>query len=147
MSEPGLEVLDTTLQKTHEWINETARVAHVDHPTAYKALRAVLHALRDRLPIQEAVHFSAQLPMLMRGLFFDGWRPANTPIKFSQQQFLSIISESIVGVKGVDPLRITRSVFAVINHHISSGEVEKVRNVLPKDLQALWPEPLAIEMT
>ena len=146
MSEQGLEVLDSTLQKTHEWINSVAHVTHLDRPTAFKALRAVLHTLRDRLPLNEAAHFSAQLPMLMRGLFFDGWRPADVPVKLSQEEFFQAVDALIWTPQSIDPVRVTRGVFSVINRHISPGEVEKVRSVLPRDLQALWPEPLAVSV-
>ena len=50
MSEQGLEVLESTFQKTHEWIGTLAAQSHLDKGDAYKALRAVLLTLRDRLP-------------------------------------------------------------------------------------------------
>jgi hypothetical protein len=68
VSEQGLEVLDSSYQKTQEWIGSLATQAHLDKSDAYKALRAVLLTLRDRLPMEEAVHFGAQLPMMLRGL-------------------------------------------------------------------------------
>ena len=61
MSEQGLEVLDATYQKTQEWIGSLAETSHLEKGEAYKALRAVLMTLRDRLPMLEAVHFGAQL--------------------------------------------------------------------------------------
>lgn len=144
MSQEGLEVLDSTLQKTHEWINATAEAAHIDPPTAFKALRAVLHTLRDRLPVDVAAHFSAQLPMLLRGLYFDGWRPSEVPVKLTQSEFLHSISRAVMTAESVDPVRLARAVFSVVNHHFSSGEVEKIRAVLPREIQLLWPEPLAV---
>jgi hypothetical protein len=39
-------------------------------------LGGMLHVLRDRLTIQEAVQPGAQLPMLIRGLYWEGWDPA-----------------------------------------------------------------------
>ncbi|MES2572387.1 MAG: DUF2267 domain-containing protein [Verrucomicrobiota bacterium] len=144
MSESGLEVLDSTIQKTHEWINDISEIGHLDRSTSFKALRAVLHTLRDRLPVHEAAHFSAQLPMLIRGLFFDGWQPSAVPVKLSKEQFFGAVEQSIVGPQSIDAIRVTRAVFSVINHHVSSGTVEKVRSVLPRELHALWPEPLAM---
>jgi len=63
MSDQGLEVLGSTYHKTQGWIGQLAENSHLEKGDAYKALRAVLLTLRDRLPIQEPVHFGAQLPM------------------------------------------------------------------------------------
>ena len=75
---------------------KSGEVSHLDKADAYKALRAVLQTLRDRLPMQEAVHFGAQLPMLLRGLYYEGWKPAQTPIKMSREEFLQAVGEKIV---------------------------------------------------
>ena len=141
VNEPGLGVIDSTVQKTHEWIDAVSENGHLSKAEAYKALRAVLQTLRDRLPVDDAAHFSAQLPMLIRGLFFDGWRPADVPVKFSREEFLKAISAKMVSSHFIDPLRITQEVFGVIAEQISRGESAKVRQILPKDLQSLWPEP------
>jgi uncharacterized protein (DUF2267 family) len=141
MSEPGLEVFESTLQKTQLWLKDLAEAAHVDKPTAYKALRSVLHAIRDRLPVEEAAHFAAELPLLIRGVYYEGWRPAATPVKFSRDEFLRVVQTNIVSSEVIDPLRITRAVFEILNKHLAPGEIKHVLSVLPKELQALWPAP------
>ena len=47
---------------------------------AYAVLRSVLHALRDCLPPAEVVKFSAQMPMMVKGVFFDGWKITPKPL-------------------------------------------------------------------
>ena len=62
------DVFGTTLAKTNLWLEQMSDALHWDdHHKAYHGLRAVLHALRDRLPVPEAVHLGAQLPMLYAG--------------------------------------------------------------------------------
>ncbi len=139
MSTQGLEVIEASTQKTHEWIAQVAEAAHMEKRDAYKALRAVMQTMRDRLPMNDAVHFAAQLPMFLRGLFFEGWQPANLPIKMSLDEFLQAVNEKIVTDRTVDPLRITQSVFAVIMSHVGVGEMEKIKHCFPKDMQSLWP--------
>lgn len=141
MSEQGLEVIESTTQKTHEWIGHVASAAHVEKRDAYKALRAVLHTLRDRLPLETAVHFAAQLPILLRGVYYDGWDPNRVPVKMSRDEFLEMIQARIVSEGFMEPVRITQSVLGVLGTFISRGEMEKVKHCLPKDLQLLWQEP------
>ena len=139
MSTQGLEVIETSTQKTHEWIASIAGAAHLEKRDAYKALRAVLQTTRDRLPMNDAVHFAAQLPMFLRGLFYEGWQPSNVPLKMSREEFLQAVNEKIVTDHPVDPLRITQSVFAVIMSHVGLSEMEKIKHCFPKVMQTLWP--------
>src|SRR5947199_9463294 len=138
MSEAGLEVIESSTQKTHEWIGAIAETAHLDKRDAYKALRAVLQTLRDRLPLDDAVHLAAQLPMFLRGLFYEGWEPSKVPMKMSREEFLAVIQGNIVTDQVIDPLRITQAVFAVIMSHVGMAEMDKIKHCFPKEMQALW---------
>jgi uncharacterized protein (DUF2267 family) len=139
VSEQGLEVLDSSYQKTQEWIASLAAQAHLDKGDAYKALRAVLLTLRDRLPMREAVHLGAQLPMMLRGLYYEGWKPSQTPIKLSREEFLQAVEEKIVTKGVVDPVRMTKGVLSVLGSYLSPGELDNVKQILPKELQTFGP--------
>lgn len=140
MSSTGLEVFDTTLQKTSIWLNQImTELDSKDRHLAYLALRATLHALRDRLPVHEAVHLGAQLPMLIRGFYYEGWTPSGKPIKEHRAEFLSTIRASFTGGQAPDPEQIARAVFKVLARHVTSGEIENVKHLLPKDLRDFWP--------
>jgi uncharacterized protein (DUF2267 family) len=142
MSMTGLEVFDTTVQKTNEWLDEIMyELALEDRHTAYVALRGTLHALRDRLPLEETAHLGAQLPMLVRGFYYEGWRPAREPIKMHREEFLLRVEEQLTGAAALqlDCEAVVRSVFQVLSRRISKGEIEQVEQTLPKDLRDLWP--------
>lgn len=141
MSQTGLPEFDTTVQETNIWLNEIGEgMGNPDKRRAYHALRGVLHALRDRLPIEEMCHLSSQVPVLVRGILFDGYQPAGKPEKFDQEEFIHRVSEELQKSGGENPRDASRAVFQVLNDHITAGEVDKIRNTLPHGLRDLWPE-------
>jgi uncharacterized protein (DUF2267 family) len=141
MSATGLEVFDTTLQKTHSWLNDVMQaLGWHDKHKAYLAARATLQALRDRLTVPEVAQLGAQLPMLVRGFYYEGWHPNGALAKARHKaQFLARIEELLPGDAGADPERIARAVFAVLASRIAAGEIEDVKQVLPAELRTLWP--------
>ena len=141
MSATGLDVFDTTLQKTHSWLNELMRLmSWQDKHKAYQAVRVTLHALRDRLSVGEVAQLGAQLPMLVRGFYYEGWRPDGAVLTTRhKEEFLAPIAEHFRSDPEVDAERIARAVFAVLAGRIAKGEIEDIEHVLPKQLRALWP--------
>ena len=141
MSSTGLEVFDRTLQITHIWLDEIMAELGPDRQRAYHALRAVLQALRDRLPLNLAAHLGAQLPLLVRGIYYDNWHPQpGTTRERKQEEFLEHVRAGLQGARPIDVGDATRVVFGVIARHVTEGQAEKVRLALPKEIQALWPE-------
>lgn len=141
MAATGLDVFDKTLQTTNLWLEEAMIDLGPDRKVAYRALRAVLHALRDRLSVEEAAHLGAQLPLLVRGIFFDQWRPAGKPEKVrGLDEFLARISAELHDIRPVNAETAARAVFRTIALHVSEGEVAQVRAQLPEPIRRLWPE-------
>jgi uncharacterized protein (DUF2267 family) len=140
MTSTGLAVFDDTIQKTNIWLKEIMEEIGPDRQRAYDVLRAVLHTLRDRLTIDEAAHLAAQLPMLIRGIFFEGWRPADTPAKElrSREEFVAKVNERLQMTRPTDPADAVRAVFHVLERRVTEGEMADVRQMLPQDLEPLW---------
>ncbi|MCL6488874.1 MAG: DUF2267 domain-containing protein [Thermodesulfobacteriota bacterium] len=163
MSRTGLEVFDATVQKTHEWLKALMEELgwQEDRQRAYLALRAVLHALRDRLPLQEALHLGAQLPMLIRGFYYEGWNPTHLPLKERHtEEFLAHVQHAckregqidprkyaemarrqgfVVMEDRINPEEVARAVFKVLARHVTAGEIHDVVQSLPIELRELWP--------
>ena len=118
----GLDVFDRTLQKTYDWLAELMRLLAVnDRQRAYQALRATLHALRDRLTEEEVAQLGAQLPMLVRGFYYEGWDPTDKPLKLRHTEaFLAYIASEFPK-DDVDPEKAAR---AAIEHGLRRAEVQ-----------------------
>jgi uncharacterized protein (DUF2267 family) len=142
MSATGLEVFDRTVQLTNIWLDELMQELGPDRQHAYHVLRAVLHALRDRLPLGQVAHLGAQLPLLVRGIYYEGWRPeAGSDRERKLEAFLAHVGEGLQGVRPTNTERAARAVFATVARHVSAGEVAKVKGVLPAEIRSLWPAP------
>ena len=142
MSEYGLPGFDRTLHETNAWLAEIAHeLGRPDRQVAYHALRGVLHALRDRLPVGEVFDLAAQLPMLVRGLFFEGYHPSGKPEKLGRTAFLDRVHEALQPAGGANAHAAVLAVLTVLGRHVSTGEIMQVRAVLPEELRAFWPEP------
>jgi uncharacterized protein (DUF2267 family) len=137
----GIESINHTVHQTNTWIHDLdERLGWENRARSYRVLRAVLHVLRDWLPIDEGANLSAQLPTLLRGVFYDQWRPSAVPAKErSLQAFLNRVEE----LSRPDPPRdmewVVGAVFELLADKVTPGEIEDVRDSLPKDLRALWP--------
>ena len=146
MTMAGLSVFDETVHITNTWLHEiTSRLGWDDRQKGYRVLRASLHALRDRMPVTEAAQFSAQLPILLRGIFFEGWRPsAKTSKVRSVDEFLSGLRCAFSEDRDFDAEAAFREVISVMNLHISAGEMEDVRRTMPTKIKALWEEDIPL---
>lgn len=113
-----------------------------DRQRAYHALRAVLHTLRDRLTVEEAAHLSAQLPLLVRGIPFEGWHPAHKPTKErSKEEFLDQIAARL-RTSTDQPRDRARAALQVLERKTDRAEAAQVRHMLAKALQEIWPGEL-----
>ncbi len=134
MSATGPRPFDSTLQLTNTWLNELAEeMKWADRALCYHALRAVLHALRDRLTVGEVAALGAQLPMLVRGFYYEGWQPRDQPRKARKpEEFLAEVGSVCQG----EPERVTRAVLRLLLRHVSAGEIHGIKHVLPLELQS-----------
>lgn len=141
MSASGLEVFDKTLQQTHIWLNEIGETVGPDTQRQYHALRAVLFAIRDRLTIEEAFHLSSQLPMLVRGIFWESYRPTGKPEAYrSRDEFLQKINEGLGQIAPMNAGDCAKGVFATLAKHVPAGELSDVREMLPESVRTLFPQ-------
>jgi len=140
MSVSTITPLEQSVHTANQWLQELAEdLGRDDRQQAYRMMRAVLLALRDRLTTEEAADLGAQLPMLIRGIYYDGFNPSKTPTsERTLEGFLDHVAENLQdGVDG-SPEQVARAVFKLVSHHITEGEVNHVRANLPSEIKTLW---------
>jgi len=135
----GLSAIDQSLNTTIEWLKDLQEEMGLDdEQRAFRVMRAVLHALRDRLTIEETAHFAAQLPMLLQGVYYHGWTPRGKPEKIrSRDEFLDKVAENLM--REHDPREAVRAVFTVLERRMPDGEIEDIKRILPQPIRELWP--------
>lgn len=143
MSAKGPASIEHAAQTAHEWVNELAgRLGYASKPNALRLLRTVLHQIRDHLLIDEMSQFSAQLPLLIRGYFFENWVPKRTPIRDrSVESFVGAVEGQMGETEEYRGQQDIRYVFDLLNAHLTAGEIEDVRGSLPAEIRTFWPEP------
>lgn len=136
----NLGVFEKTQQKTAHWIEAVAHeMGTTDMERSYHVLRSVLHAVRDRLPTDEAVQLGAQMPMLIRGFYYEGWHPADKPERYRHKQdFLEHIAHDVPSLDPTQRERAATAVFSVLDQELAGGETKQVRHSLPAEIRELW---------
>ena len=139
MSATGLDVFDKTLQTTHVWLGEIMDRLGEDRQLAWKALSAVLRVLRDRLPVELAAHLGSQLPLLVRGAYYDRFMPERMPSDLDRpEEFAEAVAAELGDAADLDPEDAIAIVFATLERHVTEGQLAKVRQALPRPVAMLW---------
>jgi len=129
---------EASRQKTNVWLKEIGDELRTNNRhQAYAALRAVLHTVRDCLPIEETAKFAGQLPLIVKGLLYDGWHPHAKPERLTKTAFYDRVEKRLHGI-GLAPANAVRAVFLVFETHLSKGEIEAVKRVAPHEVRDLW---------
>ncbi len=137
-----IQNLSEAIPEVEAWVtNLTRRLGWHDRQRAALALMATLHALRDCLPRDEAIYLGAQLPVLLRGLYYEGWHPsARIARTRSRSAFIERIQEGVHRDPAVDAEEVAEAVFALLAERIPPAELEEAKAATPDALRMFWPE-------
>jgi uncharacterized protein (DUF2267 family) len=129
--------LDHALHTAQTWVNDVAREFDTeDREFAYRVLRAWLHTLRDRLTVEASAHFAAQLPDLIRGIFYAGWNPSAVPEKYDIEAYaVRFAREANIALDDVGKAAAATTAAAL--HHLPPAQMDKALNQLPKEIRTL----------
>ena len=137
----GFDVFDRASYRANQWLDDlNAELGWEERYDAYIALRAVLQALRDVLPLEEVVDFGAQLPMVIRGFYYEGWGGAPPAAPPDRDLFIALVSDQLAeAFLAPDGEGVVRAVFRFLARRVSEGEIYHVGRRLPRPLRSLWP--------
>lgn len=141
MSKTKVATFDHALQVANTWLRDVANEFHTeDRQFAYRVLRAWLHTLRDRLTVEATAHFAAQLPELLRGIYYEGWNPSTVPAKYDAKEYAAHFArEANISVQDVPGAAAATT--AAILSHLPPTQLGKTFDQLPKDIRTLlWPQ-------
>ncbi len=153
MGDTGFSSFNTTVQKTNKILKEIEQAYGLSKErrnVSYAALRSVLHALRDRLTVQETAHFAAQLPILVRGIYYHSWDPSEVPVKMHRDEFLQRVQQEFPfdAAGGIE--RLVTTVLHALRRYVAAGEWEIIKANMPKDIVPLLQaatEPPSVQPT
>jgi uncharacterized protein (DUF2267 family) len=139
------DVFQTTITKSAEWVEDVmAQLGITDARKGLRVLRAGLHTIRDRLPDGEVVDLGAQIPTLLRGFYYDGWRPgAARERPRDEGEVLEEMRDNLDRDATIDPELGLRAVIRVLAWHVSGGELDDVEHTLPTPLARIWADACA----
>ncbi len=134
-----VDLIDRSVEKTNVWLKELAEdLGTDDRKFAYRVLRAYLHAVRDRLMVDEAAQFAAQLPELVRGIYYEGWVPSRTPTsERSVDEFLRRIADEALLPGETEASYACSAAARLLRRHVSEGEIADLVAVFPEELKVV----------
>lgn len=130
-----IPLIEQSTQKTYAWINDLAQELGrpEDQHYAFRVLRAFLHTLRDRMPVEETAHLAAQLPELLRGVYFEGWRPHATPQRYHDlDSFLERLAKAGDLAGETEAAYAGEAAARVMHRRLAAGELDKVALIMPR---------------
>src|SRR5260370_2943501 len=137
MTRTGVDSRDRRIEKTNAWLADVAaNFGAEDRRMAYRVTRSWVRTLRDRLPVPIAADIAAQLPELLRGVFYEGWNPSKVPIKYSRDEYVARFARD-AQLHQTEVPRAGRLVTSAMQKHISPGAINEVLGVLPTDIRSL----------
>ncbi|MEV0733798.1 MULTISPECIES: DUF2267 domain-containing protein [Polymorphospora] len=142
MSKTPQAAIDTSMDKLNlilKEIEEAYGWPKERRAQSYAALRSVLHVLRDRLPVQESAEFAAQLPLIVRGLYYEGWDPAAVPMKMGREEFLDRVRQDFRRDLPGGAELLVQTTLQALHRHVTEGEWQDVKSDMPTELAAIIP--------
>jgi uncharacterized protein (DUF2267 family) len=133
----SVDAIERSVHKANEWLSDLAdELGTEDREEAWRVLRAYLQLLRDRLTVDEAAQVAAQLPLVLRGAFYEGFDPGHQPAKVrDRDEFLAWFAERAQLTDSEEAVRTAEAATRVLRRHVTEGEFDDVLSQLPTEVR------------
>ena len=136
MSVQTVDGVERSVHKTNDWLSDLEELLGADREEAWRILKAFLQVLRDELTLDEAAQLAAQLPLVLRGAFYEGFDPSSQPAKLRQRErFLEVLAERARLDGTAEAERAAQAGATVLRRHVTEGELDDVLSQLPGELR------------
>jgi uncharacterized protein (DUF2267 family) len=136
MSLRSVDAVERSVHKTNEWLSDLAEELDVDRDDAWRILKGFLQVLRDELTVDEAAQLAAQLPLVVRGAFYEGFDPSSQPARLRQlDTFLTVLAERARLDGPAEAERAARAATSVLRRHVTAGELDDLLSQLPAEVR------------
>ncbi|MEX0646842.1 MAG: DUF2267 domain-containing protein [Balneolaceae bacterium] len=133
------------LHEAHDYFNHLA--AELDHPNEKKRVviiwRAVMHVIRDRIHIAESLDLISPLPMVLKGLYVEGWKYHESPLydfeTLAQMKTQVKALQNKYGEAEFDWSKPTEEIISItlksLGRYVPETQLEHIKNMLPDDVK------------
>ena len=133
--------------EAHTFMKEYAKEMNLadNRDKAGRILTSILHALRDIISPTESLQFIAQLPMFLKAVYVNGWSLKKDKPKVKRMpEFIELVRKHD-GPAAINDFEYSDEVaeqyidttFIYLRKYVSLGEMEDIRDGLPKDLKSM----------
>src|SRR2546421_12952091 len=136
MTLSSVDGVERSVHKTNRWLSELASELGVeDREQAWRVLRAYLQLLRDQVTVDEAAQLAAQLPVVLRGAFYEGFDPGHQPAKLRDRDEFRAAFAQLTQLDQDEAAQAVEAATRVLRRHITAGEFDDVLSQLPTQLR------------
>ena len=134
-------IFDTSLQQAHEWLHAVGgELGTSNERSACAVLRAALHVIRDSLTMAQALELGDRLPVLVRGLYYEGWHLKNgLETKLTPEEAMASASQDLRWHNELPSQEETlRAAFNALRRLLPQDQVQNLLQAPPVSIQRLW---------
>lgn len=111
---------------------------------AGRILMSILHGLRYMISVEESLQFISQLPMFLKAVYVNGWSIKKEKRKIKNMEDFIFLVRSFDGITSIHDFEsdevaedYINTTFLKLRKYVSAGEMDDIKDGLPKNLKQM----------